>query len=366
MSEPLAPQYDPAAIEADLYRRWLGADLFRADARDPGEALRDHDAAAQRDGGAARGPRPQQHRPGRRSSASSGCAAANTLWLPGTDHAGIATQNVVERVLAKEGKTRFDLGRERFVERVWAHVQRDRRRDPRAAQGHRRELRLEPHLLHARRRPLARGARGVRPAVREGARLSRASTSSTGARAASPRSPTRRRRRRRWTGRSGTSGIRWLDGSGYVTVATTRPETMLGDTGVAVHPDDTRYAALVGQVAAAAAGGPGNPDRRRRRDRPRLRHRRREGDAGARPDRLRDRPAPAPAQHRHHDARRAHGRDRARALAGTRPLRGAEARGARVRASWACSRRSRTTATRWATATAATRSSSRGSPTSGS
>src|SRR5438045_7535594 len=44
------------------------------------------------------------------------------LWLPGTDHAGIATQNVVERQVAKEGKTRFDLGRERFVERVWAFV----------------------------------------------------------------------------------------------------------------------------------------------------------------------------------------------------------------------------------------------------
>ena len=44
------------------------------------------------------------------------------LWVPGTDHAGIATQNVVERLLAKEGLTRFDLGREAFVERVWAHV----------------------------------------------------------------------------------------------------------------------------------------------------------------------------------------------------------------------------------------------------
>ncbi len=47
---------------------------------------------------------------------------AAALWLPGTDHAGIATQNVVERLLAKEGLTRFDLGREAFVERVWAFV----------------------------------------------------------------------------------------------------------------------------------------------------------------------------------------------------------------------------------------------------
>ena len=46
----------------------------------------------------------------------------NALWVPGTDHAGIATQNVVERRLARDGKTRFDLGREAFVERVWAFV----------------------------------------------------------------------------------------------------------------------------------------------------------------------------------------------------------------------------------------------------
>src|SRR5256885_4826489 len=44
------------------------------------------------------------------------------LWLPGSDHAGIATQNVVERLLAKDGQTRFDIGREAFVERVWSHV----------------------------------------------------------------------------------------------------------------------------------------------------------------------------------------------------------------------------------------------------
>ena len=52
---------------------------------------------------------------------SSGCGA-RALWLPGTDHAGIATQNVVERILAAEGSTRFDVGRDAFVERVWAYV----------------------------------------------------------------------------------------------------------------------------------------------------------------------------------------------------------------------------------------------------
>ena len=121
MSEPLAPQYDPASIEADLYRRWLDADLFRADPH-------------RRDGRfVVMMPPPNVtavlhvgH--GLNNTVQDVLVrfermrGRNTLWLPGTDHAGIATQNVVERVLAKEGHTRFDLGRERFEERVWTHV----------------------------------------------------------------------------------------------------------------------------------------------------------------------------------------------------------------------------------------------------
>ena len=79
------------------------------------------------------------------------------------------------------------------------------------------------------------------------------------------------------------------DGSGHIDVATTRVETMLGDTGIAVHPDDERYAALVGRTVRHPFDGRRDPDRRRRRGRPRVRHRRRQGHAGARPDRLRDR-----------------------------------------------------------------------------
>ena len=88
---------------------------------------------------------------------------------------------------------------------------------------------------------LPRGARGVRPPVREGPDLPRASTSSTGAPAASPRSRTRRPRRKRRDGQLWHLRYPLADGSGSSTVATTRPETMLGDTGVAVHPDDARY-----------------------------------------------------------------------------------------------------------------------------
>ena len=89
------------------------------------------------------------------------------LWLPGTDHAGIATQNVVERLLAKEGLTRFDVGREAFVERVWSYVEETGAAILEQLKAIGCSRRLGPHLLHAGRGPLARGARGVRaPATR--------------------------------------------------------------------------------------------------------------------------------------------------------------------------------------------------------
>ena len=90
---------------------------------------------------------------------------------------------------------------------------------------------------------------------------------------------------------------------GSVVVATTRPETMLGDTAVMVHPDDERYAALRRQAGAAAAVRPQHPGDRRRLRRPRVRHRRRQGHAGARPQRLRRRPAARPADDRRAGAR---------------------------------------------------------------
>ena len=84
-------------------------------------------------------------------------------------------------------------------------------------------------------------------------------------------------------------------GARFITVATTRPETMLGDTAVAVHPDDERYRDLVGKNARPAAGRPPHPDRRRRLRRSGEGHRRGEDHAGARLQRFRGRPAPRPA-----------------------------------------------------------------------
>ena len=122
MTQPLAPQYDPANIEAQLYRWWMDQRIFEATGQD----------------------RPRfvimMPPPNVTANLHMGHGLNNTiqdvlvrfermrgkdtLWLPGTDHAGIATQNVVEKLLAKEGKTRFDLGREAFVELVWEHVRK--------------------------------------------------------------------------------------------------------------------------------------------------------------------------------------------------------------------------------------------------
>jgi valyl-tRNA synthetase len=245
MSDPLAPQYDPAAIEADLYRRWLEADLFRADARHPGSRyvvmMPPPNVTAVLHVGHGLNNTVQdvlvrfERMRGR-----------NTLWLPGTDHAGIATQNVVERVVAKEGQTRFDLGREAFEERVWTHVREtggailDQLRAIGAScDWSRTYFTLDPALSAAVREVFVRlYEKGL---VYRGKYIinwcPRCLTALSNEEAE----------------KEEVDGKIWhlkyplVDGSGYVTVATTRPETMLGDTGVAVHPADERYTALVGK-----------------------------------------------------------------------------------------------------------------------
>jgi valyl-tRNA synthetase len=171
-----------------------------------------------------------------------------TLWLPGTDHAGIATQNVVERELAKEGKTRHDVGREGFVERVWEWKQ---------ASGNRiteQMRRLGDSVDWSRERftmdqERSRAVRTVFVRLYDEGLIYRGN------------------RIINWCPRCMTAlsdievehvdvegelvELRYplSDGSGQVTVATTRVETMLGDTGVAVHPDDDRWRHLIGRTA---------------------------------------------------------------------------------------------------------------------
>jgi len=117
----LPPQYDPHAVERPLYRRWLERGVFTARVDSPKPpyviVIPPPNVTAVLHMGQGLNNVTQdvlirfERMRGREA-----------LWLPGTDHAGIATQNVVERLIAKEGKTRFDLGRDAFVARVWAFV----------------------------------------------------------------------------------------------------------------------------------------------------------------------------------------------------------------------------------------------------
>ena len=117
----LAPKYDPAAIESRIYQMWTDAEVFAASntsERDPYVIvipLPNVTAALHMGHGLNHTIQDLLIRFER-------MRGREALWLPGTDHAGIATQNVVERQVVAEGKTRHDLGREAFVELVWEHV----------------------------------------------------------------------------------------------------------------------------------------------------------------------------------------------------------------------------------------------------
>src|SRR5438067_6282246 len=117
----LPPQYDPHAVARPLYQRWLESGVFTARVVSTSKpyviVISPLNVTAILHVGHGLNNDIQdvlirfERMRGREAE-----------WLPGTDHAGIATQNVVERLLAKEGLTRFDVGRDAFVERVWAHV----------------------------------------------------------------------------------------------------------------------------------------------------------------------------------------------------------------------------------------------------
>ena len=167
----------------------------------------------------------------------------NTLWVPGTDHAGIATQNVVERQLATEKLTRHDLGREKFIERVW-QWRRDKggtiinqlKRMGASCDWDRERFTMDEGLSKAVREVFVRlykegliykGDYIVNWCPRCHTALADDEVE---------HDPTQ--------GKLYHLRYPYADGSGEVVVATTRPETMLGDTAVAVHPEDERYQGL--------------------------------------------------------------------------------------------------------------------------
>ena len=169
-----------------------------------------------------------------------------TLWLPGKDHAGIATQWVVEQQLAREGTSRHELGRDKFLERVWQWVgtygntiDEQHKRLGASCDWSRLRFTLDPGPSKAvrttfvnlyRKGLIYRGERIINWCPRCSTALSDLEVE-----------------HQELEGKLYFIRYPLADGDGYITVATTRPETMLGDTGVAVHPDDARYRPLVGR-----------------------------------------------------------------------------------------------------------------------
>lgn len=171
----------------------------------------------------------------------------NTLWQVGTDHAGIATQMVVERLLGAEGITRHDLGRDKFIEKVWewkeesgGHITRQLRRLGASPDWSRERFTMDDGFYKAVQEVfiqlyeedlIYRGKRLVNWDPKLHTAISDLEVIS-----------------------EEEKGFLWhfryplTSGEGHLVVATTRPETMLGDSAVAVHPEDERYKHLIGQT----------------------------------------------------------------------------------------------------------------------
>lgn len=254
----LAKTYDPSTVERDWYERWDGAGAFtpeRTPDKQPytivmpppnvtGELHMGHALFVTVEDIFTRWRRMQ------------GFA---TLWLPGADHAGIAGQWVVEKELADEGLTRHDLGRDEFLRRVWDWMDRYRGRI-------REQLRILGASCDWTRFHFTMDAgpsRAVRFAFKQ---LFDKGLVYRGARLINwcPRCMTalsdlevnhEEEQGSLWYARYRLEG----EAGGWITVATTRPETILGDTAIAVHPEDERYRELVGRMAIVPVLGRGIP-----------------------------------------------------------------------------------------------------------
>ena len=249
----LPTQYDPSQTERSIYERWIQAGVFSADEK------RSRRNAGDREPFVVIMPPPNVT-----AALHMGHGLNNTvqdvivrwrrmvgdetLWLPGTDHAGIATQNIIEKQLAAEGKSKSDLGREAFVARTVAFVEetggeilRQLRAIGASADWRRTAYTLSPELSLAVREAFVQlYERGL---IYRGHRVihwcPRCLTSLSDEEA----------EHNEETGNLYHIAYPIVDArsSTALTVATTRPETMLGDVAVAVHPDDERYRKLVGK-----------------------------------------------------------------------------------------------------------------------
>ena len=247
-------QYSPADVERRWYERWAQAGLFTPDPSRPGPTFSIVIPPPNVTGSLHMG-HALDHTLQDALVRWRRMQGYTTLWLPGMDHAGIATQNVVERELAKEGLSRHDLGRERFVERVWQW---------KAASGGKilgQMRRLGDSVDWTRERftmdeGLSAAVHTIFKHLFDDGLIYRAE------------------RIINWCPRCLTAlsdievehsedegelvSIRYGDGDSAgddIVVATTRAETMLGDTAVAVHPDDPRYTRLIGRSVALPLTG---------------------------------------------------------------------------------------------------------------
>ena len=252
MPEPLPTVYDPQQVEERWSAAWIEANRFHVegDARKPytimipppnitGILHMGHGLNNTFQDVLIRWRRMQGH---------------NALWLPGTDHASIATQNVVERQLEQEGASREELGRKKFLERTWQWKEQyggtiihQLKRMGCSCDWQRERFTMDEGLSRAVREAfvelfeeglLYRGKYIVNWCPRCGTALSDDEVD-----------------------HEDVQGHLWHirypleDGSGFLTVATTRPETMLGDTAVAVNPTDERFRDLVGKTAILPVTG---------------------------------------------------------------------------------------------------------------
>ncbi|MFF9199593.1 valine--tRNA ligase [Streptomyces sp. NPDC014779] len=239
----LPTQYTPAEVEGPLYERWVERGYFEADAKSEKPPYTIVIPPPNVTGSLHLG-HAFQHTLMDALVRRKRMQGFEALWLPGMDHAGIATQNKVEQQLAEEGKSRHDLGREEFVERVWQWKEE-----------------YGGRILGQMRR-LGDGVDWSRERFTMDEGLSRA-VQTIFKKLYDDELIYRAERIINWCPRCLTAisdieveyqedagelvSIRYGEGEESLVVATTRAETMLGDTAVAVHPDDERYKHLVGK-----------------------------------------------------------------------------------------------------------------------
>ena len=241
-------QYDPKQAEQNHYDRWEAQGFFAPEInRDPNAPVFSIMIPPPNVTGSLHMGHALQHTLMDVLTRFKRMAGFRTLWLPGMDHAGISTQLMVSRALKEEGKTRHDLGREKFVERVWqwkqesgGQITRQMRREGASVDWSREKFTMNEDLSRVVREVFVRlyedgmiyrGKRIVNWCPRDQTVLSDLEVEKL------PQA-----------GKLYYLQYPLKDSEHKLTVATTRPETMLGDTAVAVHPGDERYAGLIGKL----------------------------------------------------------------------------------------------------------------------